>query len=76
MPEESGTWNGRGEIKPMGQSWKEQEAVWEALLPCQGQGNCGGLQFSAWRWNCKPQYFLPSSGPKKFIFFSETHILV
>lgn len=57
---------------------EEREAVWEALLPCQGQGNCGGLQFLAWRWDCEPQSLLPSSGQEKFLlnFFAETHILV
>lgn len=47
---------------------EEQEAVWEVSLPCQGQGNCGGLQFLAWRWDWEPQSFLPSAGQKKVSF--------
>lgn len=51
---------------------EEREAAWEALLPCQGQGNCGGLQLSAWRWDCEPQPFFAFFTPKKrfgVIFF-------
>lgn len=70
-----------GADKACGIAREEREAVWEASLPPRGQGNCGGLQFSAWRWNQEPQSFLPSSGQKKnsfqfFFFFAEIHILV
>lgn len=68
-----------GADKACGTAREEREAAWEASLPCQGQGNCGGLHFLAWRWDCDPQSFLPAPGQKKFLFkffFAETHILV
>lgn len=38
-----------GADKARGIAREEREAVWEASLPPQGQGNCRGFQFSAWR---------------------------
>jgi len=57
-----------GADKACGTAREEQEAAWEASLPHQGQGNCAGLHFSAWRWGCEPQSFLLSSGQKRFLF--------
>lgn len=68
MPEESGTWNERGQMKPVG--WPGRSRRQCGRFRCHGRGRGIGEGYSFWLGdeivNLNP--FLASSGQKKFIF--------
>lgn len=79
MPEKSGTWNGRGQIKPAGLLGRSRRQCGRFRCHAKGRGIVEGYSF----WlgggigNLNP--FCLLQGKKKFLFnffFAETHILV
>lgn len=78
MPEESGSWNGRGQIKPAGLPGRSRRQ--RGRLCCHGRGR-GIVEGSSFQLgggivNLNPFCLLQAKKSFFLIFFNETHILV